>query len=145
MVDVQGIVLEEDPEQLEGGEQPKRMNVFLKDDLVSPMSDKKTNPGSKILICGFIKEVPIFSRQGTQTTRFDLLIEANSVIPVESDFYDITITPEEEAEIMKLSKNPKVYDLLIDAIAPSIYGHTRVKEALVLQLLGGCHKKRTYH
>ena len=41
LVDAQGLVLEEDPENLEGGHQPKRMNVFLKDDLVSPLSEKK--------------------------------------------------------------------------------------------------------
>ncbi|MBW2966445.1 hypothetical protein KY342_05060, partial [Candidatus Woesearchaeota archaeon] len=52
LVDAQGIVLEEAPENLEGGEQPKRMNVFLKDDLVSPMSERHTNPGSKIIVVG---------------------------------------------------------------------------------------------
>ena len=57
LVDVQRIVLEEAAEDMEGGEQPKRMNIFLKKDLVSPLSDKKTNPGSKILINGILKEV----------------------------------------------------------------------------------------
>ena len=32
LVDAQGIVLEEAPEELEGGEQPKRMNILLKND-----------------------------------------------------------------------------------------------------------------
>ena len=41
LVDAQGIVIEEAPESLEGGEQPKRINVLLKDDLVSPLSEKK--------------------------------------------------------------------------------------------------------
>ena len=59
MVDAQKIVLEEAPENLEGGEQPKRINIFLQKDLVSPISDKKTNPGSKIKITGVTKEVPI--------------------------------------------------------------------------------------
>ena len=44
LVDAQRIVLEEAMDELEGGEQPKRMDIFLKQDLVSPMSDKKTNP-----------------------------------------------------------------------------------------------------
>ena len=74
LVDAQGIVLEEAPESLEGGEQPKRMNIFLKDDLVSPLSEKKTSPGSKIMVVGIIKEVPIVLRTGTKSTRFDLLI-----------------------------------------------------------------------
>ncbi len=52
------------------------MNIFLKDDLVSPMSERKTNPGSHIKIIGMIKEVPIILRTGGQSTRFDLMIEA---------------------------------------------------------------------
>ena len=31
LIDAQGITLEESPEELEGGEQPKRLKVFLKD------------------------------------------------------------------------------------------------------------------
>ena len=45
LIDAQAIVLEEVPEQLEGGAQPKRINVFLQNDLVSPLSEKRTNPG----------------------------------------------------------------------------------------------------
>jgi len=66
LVDAQGLVLEESPESLEGGEQPKRINVFLKDDLVSPISEKKTSPGSKIRVVGSVKEVPIVLRTGTK-------------------------------------------------------------------------------
>ena len=56
MIDAQGLVLEEIPEKLEGGEQPKRINIFLKEDLVSPVSEKRTNPGSKIRVIGWVKE-----------------------------------------------------------------------------------------
>jgi len=142
LVDAQGLVLEEDPENLQGGEQPKRMNVLLKDDLVSPLSERKTNPGSKIKIIGTIKEVPIFSRRGSKTTRFDLLIEANNFETIEENFYEVEITKEEDKEIKKLSKDPKVYKKLIESIAPSIYGYEKVKEALILQLMGGVHKQR---
>ena len=47
LVDAQAMVLEESPDELEGGEQPKRLNVFLKEDLVSPITDKRTNPGKQ--------------------------------------------------------------------------------------------------
>ncbi len=142
LVDAQGLVLEESPESLEGGEQPKRMNVFLRDDLVSPISEKKTSPGSKIRVVGLVKEVPIVLRTGTKSIRFDLLIEANYVEPVEETFYEVEISEEEERQIRELAEDPKLFQKLIDSIAPSIYGYDRIKEAILLQMIGGVHKIR---
>lgn len=141
LVDAQKLVLEEAPEDLEGGEQPKRLNVFLKSDLVSPMSDKKTNPGSKIKVGGVIKEVPI-EIGGVKTTRFDLFSDANNVDPIQEDFYEIEISEEEEEEILELAKDKRIFEKLRDSLAPSIYGYEKVKEALLLQMFGGVIKKR---
>lgn len=141
LVDAQGIVLEEAPEDLEGGEQPKRMNIFLKEDLVSPISDRKTNPGTRISVVGVVKEVPVILRSGSKSTRFELLIEANSIASVVEDFYDIPITREEEEVIKGIAADPDVYTKLTSSIAPSIYGYREVKEALVLQLAGGVQKR----
>jgi replicative DNA helicase Mcm len=141
LVDAQSLVLEEVPEQLEGGEQPKRLKVFLKNDLVSPLSEKKTNPGSRIILTGRIKEVPIITRSGAQSTVFDLLFEANSTVGVQEEFTDINISPEEEQRIKELSQDPAVIRKLVASVAPSIYGHDQVKEALLLQLFGGVRKK----
>jgi replicative DNA helicase Mcm len=142
LVDAQGMVLEEIPESLEGGEQPKRMNIFLKDDLVSPLSEKRTGPGSKIIVVGIIKEVPIILRTGGKSTRFDLLIEANFIEGIEESFYDVEVSEEDERKIKEIAEDPKVYQKLINSIAPSIYGHEKVKEALLLQLMGGIRKVR---
>ena len=142
LVDAQGLVLEEAPESLEGGEQPKRMNVFLKDDLVSPISEKRTSPGSKVSVVGIVKEVPIVLRSGARSTRFDLLIEANNIKASETSFHEIEVTEEEEKEINKLANDPKIYDRVINSIAPSIFGYNRIKEALILQLFGGVQKTR---
>ena len=111
LVDAQKIVLEEAPEDLEGGEQPKRLNVFLKSDLVSPMSDKKTNPGSKIFVSGVIKEVPI-ENAGIRTTRFDLFSDANNIEPVQEDFYDIQISEEEEKKIKEMGDDKRIVENL---------------------------------
>jgi len=140
LVDAQGIVLEEDPENLEGGEQPKRINIFLKDDLVSPFSERKTSPGAKIKVTGLIKEVPIILRTGTKSTRFDLLLEANYVEAVEETFYELQISEEEERQIREVAEDPKGFQKLISSVAPSIYGYDRIKEAILLQLVGGMHK-----
>ncbi|MBR9675826.1 minichromosome maintenance protein MCM [Candidatus Woesearchaeota archaeon] len=143
LVDAQKIVLEESPDELDGGEQPKRISIFLKNDLVSPISEKKTNPGSKILITGVVNEVPIPSRDGGKLTRFDLLVDVNYVEPMQEDFSQIDVNPQEVKKIKELSKNPRIYDMLIQSLAPSIYGYELVKQALLFQLFGGNRKVRS--
>ncbi|MBW2991906.1 minichromosome maintenance protein MCM, partial [Candidatus Woesearchaeota archaeon] len=122
--------------------QPKRLKIFLKDDLVSPISEKHTNPGSKIQVNGIVKEFPITGRDGAKLTRFDLLIESNYVEPVQEDYLDLTISREDEKQIKKLAQDPKVYEKISASMAPSIYGYEKIKEALVLQLVGGVKKER---
>lgn len=69
-----------------------------------------------------------------------MAVEANNIEPLQEDFSEVCINEEEEREILKLSKDPKIYEKLTNSIAPSIYGHERVKEAIVLQLMGGVRK-----
>ncbi|MBS3100552.1 minichromosome maintenance protein MCM [Candidatus Woesearchaeota archaeon] len=142
LVDAQGIVVEEAHENLEGGEQPKRINVLLTDDLVSPLSEKRTSPGSKVEVVGIVKEVPIISRSGAKSTKLDLIVDANYIKPVEGTFYEVEITEEEEKEILEIANDPKGYEKLVNSIAPSIYGYEKIKEALLLQLMGGVRKVR---
>lgn len=142
LIDAQAITLEEAPEDLEGGEQPKRLKVFLKDDLVSPISEKHTNPGSKVSVIGIIKEIPLMGRDGGILTRFDLIFEANHIEAIQEDYLDLEITEEEENKIKEISKDPKSYEKLVNSIAPSVYGYDKIKEALLLQLAGGVKKTR---
>lgn len=140
LVDAQSMTIEEDMENIDGGEQPKKLKVFLKSDLVSPLSEKKTNPGAKIIINGYLKEVPVLLRTGGQSTRFDLLIEANYIEPVNEDFGEVKISKAEEESIKGIAKRPDVLNRLVSSIAPSIYGHDDIKEALLVQLVGGVKK-----
>jgi len=143
LIDAQMIKLEEVPEQLDGGAQPKRIDVFLSKDLVSPLSETRTNPGARIMVTGIVKEVPIIMRTGAQATRFDLLFEANHVQPVEEDLTDVKINDEEIESIKKLGKDPQLWKKMTESIAPSIYGHDKIKQALLLQMLGGVQKHKT--
>ena len=142
LVDAQRLVLEEAPESLEGGEQPKRLSVFLKEDLVEPRREKKTTPGSKVRVYGIVKEVPILMKSGAQSIRYDLMMDSNYIEPIDEAYQDIEIDPEEEKQIKELSKDVRVYERFIQSIAPSIFGHDDVKEAIVLQLMGGVRKKK---
>lgn len=142
LIDAQHLKLEESSEDLDGGEQPKRMNVFLKNDLVSPMNEKITSPGSAVRITGIVKEIPVVMRTGSKSTVFDLLIDGNFVEAIEEDYTELKITQEDVIKIKELSKDPQLFEKMVNSIAPSIYGHTIIKEALMLQLMGGVRKER---
>ena len=142
LIDVQHLKIEESPESLYGGEQPKRLSVFLKEDLVEPKMERKTTPGAKVRIYGIVKEVPIQLKTGVQSVRYDLVLEANNIEPVQEDYSDIVLTNEDEQQILNFSRTPGIFEKFVSSIAPSIYGHDRIKEALVLQLFGGVRREK---
>ncbi|MEK6841636.1 MAG: minichromosome maintenance protein MCM [Nanoarchaeota archaeon] len=140
LVDTQRLVVEESPESLSGGEQPKRINVFLKEDLVEPKMEEKTTPGSRIKVTGILKEVPVPLQSGGLSTRFELAVEANNIIPMEETFEELDISEEDERQILELAQDPKVFEKLAKSIIPSVWGHEEIKRSLVLQLFGGVAK-----
>ena len=140
MVDAQRLVVEEAPDALTGGEQPRRMTVFLKEDLVEPRMEEKTTPGSKVRVLGILKEVPQPLPTGSISTRFDLAVEANNVIPLESTYDELEISEEDERQILELAAEPELIHKLRDSIAPAIWGYEEIKEALVLQMFSGVRK-----
>ncbi len=140
MVDAQRLVVEETPESLTGGEQPRRVNIFLKEDLVDTRMEERTTPGSKVKVIGVLQEVPIYLRGGNLGTTFDIAIDANNIIPKEESFEEIEINDEEELQIKEIAADESLYKKLSASLAPSIYGHDVEKLAMVLQLFGGVKK-----
>ncbi len=142
MVDVQRLVIEESPDSLDGGEQPRRIIVFLKEDLVDPKMEKHSTPGSRVKVFGVLKEVPVPLQTGI-STRFDIALEANNTIPMEESFEELDINDEDIKEILELAADPKVFKRLAQSIAPSIYGFDGIKEAVLLQIFGGVKKTKS--
>ena len=143
MVDTQKITVEESPDSISGSSQPRRINVYLKEDLVEPLMEEKTTPGNKVRIIGILKEVPIPHKTGGIQTRYDLAIDANNIIPLEETFDELNITEEDEKQIQELATDPQLYIKLRESIAPSIFGHDEIKEALALQLFSGWRRARS--
>ena len=129
-----------EPFEVTSGEQPSEMAIFLKEDLTTPQLQKKTDPGSRIRVVGWLKELPTRIK-GKLSTKLDTYIEANHVETSEIEFEDMEISPENEAEIQSLARDPKVFEKLWKSIAPGIFGHADVKEAIALQLFGGAVHK----
>ncbi len=142
LIDAQGLVVEEAPEFLQGGEQPKRLQVVLTKDLTSSQMELVTNPGNKVRIVGVLKEVPIVLRSGGQSVRFEIRMDALDIEAMEEIFSDIDISEEDEEKIIELSKDPDFLQKAIKSVAPGIYGHEKIKEAMLLQFVAGVKKSR---
>ena len=80
---------------------------MVKEDLVDPLMEEKTTPGSKVKIIGILKEVSVPLPSGALSTRFDLAVEANNIIPLEESFEDLNINEEDEREIKESQKRMK--------------------------------------
>ncbi|MBW6451348.1 MAG: minichromosome maintenance protein MCM [DPANN group archaeon] len=143
LVDLQRIVVEENPGMLEGGQQARKIGVYLRNDLVDPTFQKKVVPGNEVSITGIIKDVPIRIEQGKETKKRDIYLEANYLETIVTEFEDIIITKEEEKLIKKMAADKDIYDKLKYSIAPSIEGHLQIKEAISLQLFSGVTKVRS--
>jgi len=141
MVDAQRLVIEESPDSLSGGEQPRRLSIFLQEDLVEPKMEKRTTPGSRIHVIGVLKEVPVPLQTGSISTTFDLAIEANNIIPLEETYEEIKISEEDERQILELAADKDLFEKLKQSIAPTIWGYDEIKKSLVLQMFGGVRKE----
>lgn len=142
LVDVQRIIVEEAPERLEGNQQPKRISVFLKEDLVSPLKDKRLNPGSRIKLSGILKEIPIMAKDGGKLTRFDLVIDCNYIEVMDHTFLDVKLNKEDVDKLYALAKDKDIFKKLINSLAPSVFGHEEIKEAILYYIMGGVRRTK---
>lgn len=133
-VDGHRIRVQESPEDLRGGEQPQTLDIAFEDDIAGIVS-----PGDHVTVVGILRSYQRITRAGKSTT-FDIVLDANSIELHDKEFTEVEITPEEEKEIIKLSKDPDIYANIIQSIAPSIYGYEEVKEGLALQIMSGVSK-----
>ena len=134
-IDSQKIEIQENPEGLRGGAQPERISVYLEDDLVGEIA-----PGDRVVVNGILHSMQ--RRRGTfRLTSFDKTMDAVSVESQQMAFEEVEVTPEDEEEIMRTSKDPQIYEKMKQSIAPTIYGMDVEKEALILQLFGGIPKE----
>jgi DNA replication licensing factor MCM6 len=52
-----------------------------------------------------------------------------------------SFTKEERDQIKVMKNQPRLYNRMVESIAPSVYGHDEVKRGILLMLFGGVHKK----
>ncbi len=135
MFDSRWIILGE-PFEIASGEKPGEVKTFLKEELTTPLMQRRTDPGNRIIVVGILKELPR-KIHGKEATQSDFYVEANHIEPTEETFEELKITKDEEVLIEDLAKDKNLFKKLVASLAPSIYGYHEIKEGLLLQLFGG--------
>ncbi len=135
-IDSQDLRLQEKPEDLPPGQLPRVLACKLIGDEIVDVA----RPGDHVSIVGIVRAfAPSLMGMGKLRT-FILQLDANSVEVLGKEPETSPPTPEEEAKIISLSKDPGVHKKIMSSIAPSIFGLEHLKEAIMYLLFGGVSK-----
>ncbi|PNS14364.1 DNA replication licensing factor mcm2 [Sphaceloma murrayae] len=132
----QKITLQESPGTVPAGRLPRHREVILLWDLID-----SAKPGEEVEITGVYRnnyDAQLNSKNGFPV--FATILEANHVVKSHDQLAGFRLTEEDEREIRALSRNPRIIEMIVSSIAPSIYGHTDIKTAVALSLFGGVSK-----
>ncbi len=133
-IDAQKLRIQESPEGLRGGETPQSIDVNIEDDITGEVT-----AGDHVEVTGILK----LDQQGNdreKSAMFDVYMNGRSVTIEDEQFEDMDITDEDKKEIVELSNEAGIYEKMVGAIAPSIYGYEKQKLAMILQLFSGVTK-----
>ena len=132
-IDSQDLRLQDKPEDLPPGQLPRVLAVKLIGDEIVALA----RPGAHVSIVGIVRAfAPSLQGMGKLRT-FILQLDANSVEVLGKEPETSPPTPEEEAQIIEISKDPTVHKKIMTSIAPSIFGNEHLKEAVMYLLFGG--------
>lgn len=135
-IDSQDLRLQEKPEDLPPGQLPRTLAVKLIGDEIVDLA----RPGDHVSLVGIVRAfAPSLMGMGKLRT-FILQLDANSIGVLGKEPETSPPTPEEEAIIFELSKDPDVHKKIRSSIAPSIFGLEHIKEAIMYLLFGGVSK-----
>lgn len=138
--DHQTVTLQEMPERAPQGQLPRSVELILDNDLVD-----KVKPGDRIRVVGIYRALNS-SAQGQRTTSglFPTAVLVNSVHVLGRDSTSnnsmMQLQKSDLEQMEELAQRKNIVELLGKSLCPSIHGHERIKQAIVLQLLSGVEK-----
>jgi len=138
-IDQQVLKLQEAPDQVPVGELPRHILLSADRYLTN-----RVIPGSRCTVIGIFS---IYQSKGGKGPSSAVAIRSPYLrvvgIQVDVDHTDkgsAIFTEEEEQEFLEISRNPRLYEIFANSIAPSIYGNPDIKKAIVCLLMGGSKK-----
>jgi len=133
LIDWQKIVLQERPEEVPSGQLPRSIEIVLHDDIVD-----LARPGDRVSVVGIVRVQP--DSISKKKAIHEIFIDAIHIEVSQKILEEVVITKEDEEKIKALARDPWVRKKIIASIAPAIYGHWNIKEAIALALFGGVPK-----
>lgn len=130
-IDHQVATIQELPETAPPGQLPRSVEVVLEDDLRDACK-----PGDRVAVVGVYKPIAPGSN-GASSAIFRAVVAASGVRRLGADAAAPAITEADYDNIVGLSRDPALMEVLASSLAPSIYGYAWVKKALLLLLVGG--------
>eukprot|EP00808_Paulinella_micropora_P010771 g2105.t1 len=119
----QKITLQESPGSVPAGRVPRQKDVILLHDLIDQVS-----PGEEISpTLNAINCFPVFNT----------LLEANFVTKKSESISNMQLTDDEIKSFERMAKQPNIADVIVNSIAPSIYGYRNIKMGLAMAMLSG--------
>uniref|UniRef100_T1IA51 DNA replication licensing factor MCM2 n=1 Tax=Rhodnius prolixus TaxID=13249 RepID=T1IA51_RHOPR len=129
----QKITLQESPGKIPAGRIPRSKDCIMLSDLCD-----RCKPGDEIDVTGVYTN----SYEGSLNTEqgfpvFATVILANHLIVKDSKQIVQSLTDEDISTILKLSKDHRIGERIVNSVAPSIFGHDYIKRGIALALFGG--------
>ncbi|OWR41481.1 DNA replication licensing factor Mcm2 like protein [Danaus plexippus plexippus] len=129
----QKVTIQESPGRIPAGRIPRSKDCVLLADLCD-----RCKPGDEVDLTGIYTnnyDGSLNTEQGFPV--FATVIIANYIVVKDCKHIVESLTDDDVASILKLSKDPQIGERIVQSIAPSIYGYDYIKRGLALALFGG--------
>ncbi|KAJ2587224.1 MCM DNA helicase complex subunit, partial [Coemansia sp. RSA 1722] len=152
--DHQTVNIQEMPERAPPGQLPRGVDVLLDGDLVDTVK-----PGDRVALVGVYRALGGRATTAASAVFRTVLVvnavrvfgagslaaagnarEINARAGASGQPGAVALTDEDIRNIHAVAKRDDSFELLAQSLAPSICGHSEIKRALLLQMLGGCER-----
>ncbi|XP_050429842.1 DNA helicase MCM8-like [Adelges cooleyi] len=135
-------------DQRESGRVPRTVECELTNDLVYTCI-----PGDVVTVTGVVKKKTCTqNKQSGQNKESNTFIQYIEVVSIQNSknqskgnvtSTNVQFTMKDYYSIQKLHSKPHLFELMVNSLCPSIYGHEMVKAGLLLSLFGGSSSNQT--
>ena len=132
-LDVQVAELQENPDEIPTTDMPQSLQIRM----LGKHLTGRLFPGDRVRLTGIYETHPVKKNSSI----LDVFLELVAIEKCEREYHEVNFTNEDRENIIELSKSPDLFDMLIDSVAPTIFGLREVKEGILYQQFGGLFKE----